>query len=141
VQAGHDVTVVDDLSTGRRGNVNPRASLRHLDIRSRDLIDVFREGSFDVVNHQAARGNVRLSLDAPQEYADVNVMGGLNLLQCAAATGVRKMIYASTGGCVFGELRYAPADEGHPIAPKEPYGASKASFELFLPFFAEMHGV
>lgn len=139
IQAGHTVTVLDDLSTGRKENINKAASFCHMDMRSPELIGLFRETRFDAVNHQAGRGNVRLSLDAPQEYAAVNIMGGLNLLQCAAATGVRKIIYANTGGCAFGELRYSPADEMHPIAPKEPYGASKASFELFLPFFAETH--
>ncbi len=112
-----------------------------MDIRSPELADLFNRKHFDAVNHQAGRGNVRLSVDKPRDYADVNIIGGLNVLQCCADLHVRKFIYSSTGGCVFGELAYVPADELHPISPIEPYGASKASFELFLPVFAQLHNV
>lgn len=141
IERGHHVTVVDDLSTGRKSNLNPKAEFYELDIRSPKIHDLFRAQRFDVVNHHAARGNVRLSLDAPVEYADVNLMGGLNLLQASVATDVKKFIYISTGGCVFGELRQIPADEEHSIAPIEPYGASKACLELFLPVFRNVHGL
>jgi UDP-glucose 4-epimerase len=112
-----------------------------MDVRDKALEELFADERFDLVNHQAARGNVRASIDKPWEYADVNVTGGVNLLNCGRRHGVRKFIYASTGGCVYGEPQYVPSDENHPIAPRDPYGASKASFELFLPVFALCYGL
>lgn len=141
VAEGHQVTVVDDLFTGHRANVNPAALFVELDIRSRALLQLFESGRFDVVFHQAARGNVRASMDDPWVYADVNVGGGVNLLEAARRNGTRKIVYASTGGCVYGELQYAPADERHPIQPRDPYGASKASFELYLPVYQMNYGL
>lgn len=138
---GHQVVVIDDLSTGHAENVNPRARFLKMDVREPGLEQVFAQERFDIVNHQAARGNVRASMEDPLVYADVNVRGGVNLLECSRKHGVRKLIYSSTGGCVYGELQYLPADEKHPIAPRDPYGASKASFELYLPVFAINYGL
>ena len=101
---------------------------------------LFRD-AFDVVSHQAARGNVRASMEDPWVYADVNVGGGINLLEAARRHGVRKIVYSSTGGCVYGELQYWPADERHPIRPRDPYGASKAAFELYLPVYQINYGL
>jgi UDP-glucose 4-epimerase len=141
VAAGHEVTVIDDLSTGHRENVNPAARFLPLDIRSDGVDRLFADSRFDVVSHQAARGNVRASMEDPWVYADVNVKGGINLLEAARRHGVRKVVYSSTGGCVYGELRYWPADEKHPIQPRDPYGASKASFELYLPVYLMNYGL
>lgn len=138
---GHEVVALDDLSTGHAGNVNPKARFVRMDVRDSQLDDLFAVEGFNVVGHQAARGNVRASIDSPREYADVNVTGGVNLLNCSRRHGVRKFIYASTGGCVYGEPQYVPSDEDHPIAPRDPYGASKASLELFLPVFALCYGL
>ncbi|HYE94090.1 MAG TPA: NAD-dependent epimerase/dehydratase family protein [Terriglobales bacterium] len=137
LDAGHDVAVVDDLYTGRRENVDARARFYHADIRSRRLWDILDAERPDVVNHHAARADVRASMEDPATYADVNVTGGINLLEASRRAGVRKIIYASTGGCVYGELRRVPADESHPIAPRDPYGASKAAFELYLPIYSQ----
>ena len=134
--AGHKVVAVDDLFTGHRKNVNPQCEFHELDIRSPRLEDLFRRHSFDYVSHQAARGNVRASMEDPMTYADVNVRGGANVLECCRKFGVRKVIYSSTGGCVYGDPRYLPADEAHPLQPRDPYGASKASYELYLPVYA-----
>jgi len=141
VAAGHEVTVIDDLSTGHRENVNAKARFLPLDIRSEEIDALFRESRFEVVSHQAARGNVRASMEDPWVYADVNVRGGINLLEAARRHGVRKIVYSSTGGCVYGELQYWPADERHPIRPRDPYGASKASFELYLPVYEMNYGL
>ena len=141
IAAGHDVTVIDDLSTGHQENVNPKARFLPLDIRSAEIDALFSASRFDVVSHQAARGNVRASMEDPWVYADVNVEGGINLLEAARRHGVRKIVYASTGGCVYGELQYFPADERHPIRPRDPYGASKASFELYLPVYEMNYGL
>jgi UDP-glucose 4-epimerase len=141
IGAGHDVTVIDDLSTGHRENVNPKARFLPMDVRSGELDALFRDSRFDVVSHQAARASVRHSLEDPWVYADVNVRGGVNLLEAARRHGTRKVVYASTGGCVYGDLRYCPADERHPIQPRDPYGASKASFELYLPVYQMNYGL
>jgi UDP-glucose 4-epimerase len=141
VAAGHEVTVIDDLSTGHRHNVNPKADFLPIDIRSGKIDGLFRERKFEVVSHQAARGNVRGSMEDPWVYADVNVWGGVNLLEACRRHGTRKIVYSSTGGCVYGELQYFPADEKHPIRPRDPYGASKASFELYLPVYQMNYGL
>jgi len=141
IEAGHQVVVVDDLFTGHVENVNPKATFVQMDIRSNELDALFARERFDAVSHQAARGNVRASMDDPLIYADVNVRGGVNLLECSRKHGVKKVIYASTGGCVYGELQYAPADEKHPVQPRDPYGASKASFELYLAVFHLNYGL
>jgi len=141
IESDHEVVVIDDLSTGHEENLNPRARFLKMDVRDPDLMRLFEEERFDVVNHQAARANVRASMEDSIVYADVNVRGGVNLLECSRKCGVRKFIYASTGGCVYGELQYLPADENHPIVPRDPYGASKASFELYLPVFEVNYGL
>ena len=139
--AGHTVVAVDDLFTGHQENVDPRCEFHELDIRSPKLEDLFRHHAFEYVSHQAARGNVRASMEDPMTYADVNIRGGVNLLECCRKFGVRKTIYSSTGGCVYGDPRYLPADEAHPLQPRDPYGASKASYELYLPVYALNYGL
>jgi UDP-glucose 4-epimerase len=141
VEAGHAVTVIDDLSTGHRSNVNPGARFLEMDIRSPDLDRLFVDSRFEVVSHQAARADVRGSMRDPLLYADVNIGGGINLLEAARRHGVRKVVYSSTGGCVYGDLQYWPADERHPIRPRDPYGASKAGFELYLPVYEMNYGL
>ncbi|MBZ5706801.1 MAG: NAD-dependent epimerase/dehydratase family protein [Acidobacteriia bacterium] len=133
--AGHEVVVVDDLFTGRRENVNPDCEFHEMDIRDPRLEALFQYHKFELVSHQAALGNVRASMEDPMRYADVNVRGGVNVLECCRKYDVRKIVYSSTGGCVYGEPRYLPADEAHPLQPRDPYGASKASYELYLPVY------
>ncbi|MFN8006972.1 MAG: NAD-dependent epimerase/dehydratase family protein [Terriglobia bacterium] len=96
--AGHDVVVVDDLSTGFVENIVPGVRLYRMDIRDRELAEVFAEEKPDVVNHQAAKANVRESFEKPLLYADVNVVGSVNLLECCRRHAVKKVVYASTGG-------------------------------------------
>jgi UDP-glucose 4-epimerase len=132
LSAGHDVVVVDDLSTGRRENLNPKATFYQVDIRSPELTKVFGREKPDAVSHQAAKANVRESMEKPLLYADVNVLGSLNVLENCRKHGVKKVIYASTGGAVYGEPQYLPVDENHPINPLDPYGASKHHVEHYL---------
>jgi UDP-glucose 4-epimerase len=138
---GHDVCVVDDLSTGFRENVPSGVKLHHVDIRSGDLAEVFRQEKPEVVSHQAARANVRESLEVPQLYADVNVVGSVNLLECCRKSGVRKVIYASTGGAAYGPPQRLPVDEDHPIRPLDPYGASKHHVEHYLDLYNANYGM
>ena len=139
--AGHRVVVIDDLFTGHRENVNPTCEFHEMDIRDPGLEYLFQHHRFDIVSHQAARGNVRASMEDPMTYADVNVRGGVNLLECCRKYGTKKIIYSSTGGCVYGDPRYLPADEHHPLQPRDPYGASKASYELYLPVYEMNYGL
>jgi UDP-glucose 4-epimerase len=138
---GHEVCVVDDLSSGRRTNVPPGVRLHAVDIRDADLAAVFEEEKPEVVSHQAARANVRESFEKPQLYADVNVVGSVNLLECCRRFKVRKVIYASTGGAVYGEPRTLPVPEDHPIDPLDPYGASKHHVEHYLRLYQTNFGI
>lgn len=138
---GHEVCVVDDLSSGQRTNVPPGVRLHAVDIRGAELAKVFEEEEPEVVSHQAARANVRESFEKPQLYADVNVVGSVNLLECCRRSKVRKIIYASTGGAVYGEPRTIPVPEDHPIDPLDPYGASKHHVEHYLHIYQTSFGV
>ncbi len=140
--AGHEVAVVDDLSTGFERNVPAGVRLHRVDIRNGEgLGKVFAEERPEVVNHQAARANVRESFDKPVEYADVNVCGSLNVLEQARRHGVRKIIYASTGGACYGEPVQVPVPESHPVNPLDPYGASKHHVEHYLFLYQANFGI
>jgi len=133
LDAGHDVIVVDDLSTGKRRNVNARARIYVANICDTEALDkIFADEKPEVVCHLAAKANVRESMIEPLLYAQVNVMGSLSLLEIARRWGCRKVVYASTGGAVYGEPEYLPVDENHPIKPIDPYGASKHHVEHYL---------
>jgi UDP-glucose 4-epimerase len=141
IEAGHHVAVVDDLSTGRRSNLNRRATFYEIDLRSPGLRRVFDRERPEIVSHHAAQVDVRRSVSDPVFDADVNVLGSLNLLECCRARGVRKVIYISSGGAVYGEPEYLPCDEDHPIQPLAPYGASKYIVERYLYLYREVHGL
>ena len=137
----HKVFIIDDLYSGRLSNVPKDAKYVQMDLRDNDLERLFKNFKIDFVNHQAARGDVRGSLERPREYASVNVEGGINLLECCRKNNVKGVIYSSTGGCVYGEPIYTPSDELHPIQPRDPYGASKASFETYLHMYKELYNL
>ena len=141
LEQGHDVLVVDDLSTGKRENTNPKARLYPLDIRDEQVEDVFATERPDVINHHAAKANVRESMEKPTLYADVNILGSLQLLELSRKYGSKKFIFASTGGAIYGEPEWLPADEAHQINPLDPYGASKAGFEHYLPLYQANYGI
>jgi len=139
--AGHQVAVVDDLSTGFARNVPAGVTLHQVDIRSTGLAGVFEQERPEVVNHQAARANVRESFEKPVEYADVNVCGSVNLLEQCRKSGVRKVIYASTGGACYAETEQVPEPETHAINPLDPYGASKHHVEHYLYLYKANFGL
>jgi UDP-glucose 4-epimerase len=141
LQQGHVVVVVDDLSSGSRQNINPGAKFVHLDIRDSRLEEVFRSERFDVVNHHAAQMDVRRSVADPQFDASVNVLGGLNVFENARKHGVRKIVFSSTGGAIYGEQDYFPADELHPTRPLSPYGITKLCTEKYLFYYHQVHGI
>jgi len=142
VAEGHQVAVVDDLSSGKREQVNPRARFYQVDLRDEEaLASVFATEEPEIVSHQAAKANVRESMEKPVLYADVNVLGSLKLLDRPRRNGVRKVIYASTGGAAYGEPQYLPADEQHPVNPLDPYGASKHHVEHYLYLYRQNYGL
>lgn len=142
VAAGHEVAVLDNLSTGRDNNVNPAAALHRVDVR--DLARVQAAvASFkpDVVNHHAAQAEVPKSVADPGNDALINVVGGLNVLKACVDNSVRKVIFSSTGGALYGEPDVVPADEDHPIRPLSPYGTGKFAFEQYLGTFDRTFGL
>jgi UDP-glucose 4-epimerase len=141
VAAGHDVTVIDDLSSGHRENVPAKARLEALDIRSPEAARVIAEVRPDVINHHAAQMNVRVSVERPAFDADVNIMGFLNVLEAGRAAGTKRVIFASSGGTVYGEPDVFPCPETHSTHPVCPYGVSKLSGEHYLFYYARIHGI
>lgn len=132
---GHDVFILDNLVTGFERNVNPKATFIKKDIGDKSLSELFEKEKFDVVNHHAAQMDVRRSVADPAFDANTNILGTINLLQNCIKTGVKKFMFASTGGAVYGEQEYFPADEKHPTSPLSPYGISKLAVEKYLFFY------
>src|SRR5262249_45489111 len=141
VAAGHEVIVIDDLSTGHRANVQPAAKFFHADIRSPELAEIFRSERPQVLSHHAAQLDVRRSVADPRFDADVNVLGTINLLEASRESGVQRIMFASSGGAVYGEQSVFPAPESHPRQPVSPYGITKATGELYLAFYHAVHGI
>ncbi len=141
IAEGHTVTVIDNLSTGHRNNVNRKARFVEADIRGSTVADVFAEDRFDAVSHHAAQIDVRKSVADPMFDADINVLGTLNLLQQCVKAGVKRFIFASTGGAIYGEQERFPADETHPARPISPYGVSKLAVEHFLHYYWKEYGL
>jgi UDP-glucose 4-epimerase len=138
---GDRVLVIDNLSGGRRENVPPGAELYVLDIRSKEAAAVVRESGVDVLVHHAAQMDVRRSVEDPVFDADVNVLGSLNLAEACRHGGVRQILFASTGGAIYGEQDFFPATEDHPARPLSPYGVSKLAFERYLYFYHVTYGL
>jgi UDP-glucose 4-epimerase len=142
VALGHDVAVLDDLSTGLREFVNPRARFYHVDLVDAAAVEkCVAEFRPEVVDHHAAQIDVRISVERPHRDAEVNILGALSLLESCRRNKVRKFIYASTGGALYGEARFLPATEEHPINPESPYGASKHALEHYLYIWRLLHSL
>jgi UDP-glucose 4-epimerase len=142
LEAGNDVAVVDNLATGNRSNLNPSARFYEADIRdAAALARVFSEERPEVVSHQAAQASVKLSMEEPWRDAEINVLGSLNVLEACRAHGVRKLIYAGSGGAAFGEPRYTPVDEQHPVEPLSVYGADKHAVEHYCALYRAAWGL
>ena len=136
---GYKVVVVDDLSTGRLSNLNPDATFYQVDIRSPEMEEIFVEEEPDFIDHHAAQMDVRRSVDDPLFDAEVNVLGSIKLIELARKHQVKRFIYISTGGAVYGEPEYLPCDEAHPVNPICPYGASKHTVEHYLYMYQELY--
>jgi len=135
VAAGHEVIVVDDLSTGRRENLNPKARFHRLDITDPALGELIRDARPAVLNLHAAQMDVRRSVADPLFDARVNILGTINLLEAARKANVRRVLFVSSGGAAYGEQEAFPAPESHPTNPVSPYGVSKRAGELYAFFY------
>lgn len=141
VDAGHEVAVVDDLSSGRKENLNPGAAFYEADICDGALEAVFKAFRPEVVNHHAAQMSVPFSVREPELDARINVLGTVRLMACAARYGVRKAIFASSGGTVYGVANRFPIDEAAPLGAASPYGVSKIAGEFYMKYYAAQHGI
>ncbi len=139
LRAGHHVTVIDSLATGKMINLNSRAQFFQDDIRSATLDAIFQQGDFDLINHQAAHIDLRRSVAHPRHDADTNILGTLNLLECACRYGVKRIIFASTGGAIYGDEVLYPTPESHPAHPLSPYGVAKLAVEHYLHYYQAVH--
>lgn len=138
VSAGHRVTVLDNLSTGKKKNLNPRARFVKGDVRDKNLSRMFKMARFDVVNHHAAQIDVRRSVADPLLDADINIMGLLNLLELSRLNRVKKVIFSASGGTYYGECSRPAREEDLPN-PLSPYGISKLASEFYLRAYRALH--
>jgi UDP-glucose 4-epimerase len=141
LRAGHEVFVVDDLSSGKRANVSDDATFVQADIGSPEVADLIRREEFDLVNNHAAQIDVRISVADPRRDAATNLDGLLNLLEAAREAGTRRFIHVSSGGVVYGEPEIRPTPETYPKLPLSPYGVTKLAGEYYLNYYRRVHGL
>jgi UDP-glucose 4-epimerase len=140
-ESGHRVTVVDDLSHGRRDTLPQGAGFLELDVRSPELFDQMKRLHPDAVVHLAAQIDVRRSVADPLFDASVNILGTLSTLEAARRAGARRFVFASSGGAMYGEQEIFPAPETHPCRPSSPYGVSKLCGEQYVEHYRREHGL
>jgi UDP-glucose 4-epimerase len=138
---GHDIVIVDNLSSGMLENVPKGTAFYQMDIRDEGFTDIVREHNIDIINHHAAQIDVRRSVEDPRYDLSVNVLGSLNVIEAGLQNSVRRIIFASSGGAGYGEQEYYPADERHPIAPCSPYGITKVTVERYLHYYHLVRGL
>lgn len=141
IDKGYEVVVVDDLSSGKEKNINKNAKFYKLDIQDSRLESIFRDERPDYINHHAAQMDVRRSVADPIFDARINVLGTINILQNCIKYKVRKIIFASSGGAVYGEQEIFPASETHPLRPISPYGITKLAAESYLYYYKTIYGL
>ena len=135
IAAGHEVFVIDDLSSGNKANLNPKAKLYSMDLLDPKIPALIAEIRPDALNHHAAQMDVRRSVADPMFDARVNILGFINLLEAGKQSGLKKVIFASSGGAIYGEQEKFPAPEDHPKRPASPYGVSKLTGENYLAYY------
>ncbi|MBI3789824.1 MAG: GDP-mannose 4,6-dehydratase [Gemmatimonadetes bacterium] len=142
VAQGHTVTVLDNLASGKRSQVPAAAAFVHADVTSPDAARLVREGQFDAICHLAAQIDVRKSVTDPAFDATVNILGALNLLEAVkVAGGTTRVVFASTGGAIYGDFVQPPNLESYAKDPDSPYGIAKLSVEHYMAYYARVHGV
>jgi UDP-glucose 4-epimerase len=143
VAAGaHAVSVLDGLSSGKREQVNPAARFYEADLRNAEaIVPILEREKPEVIYHLAAQMDVRRSVADPAFDAGINLVGFLNLMEAARRNGLRRVVFASTGGAIYGEQEQFPCDEEHPRRPVSPYGVAKLATEAYLFFYKVQHGI
>jgi len=141
IRAGHDVVVVDNLFTGKKSNLNPKATFYETDIRSPQIQEIFQREQPEILNHHAAQISVPASVSDPLFDADVNLKGFLNLLENAVKHKTRKVIFISSGGAIYGEAEEYPTSEKYSPKPLSPYAISKFCSEFYLGYYKHQHGL
>ncbi len=141
VENHHQVLIIDNLSSGKRENINPSANFIQMDICSEEIDKLFQDFQPDFVAHLAAQIDVRKSVSDPIFDAKVNILGGINLLNSSVKYGVKKFIFASTGGAIYGEADVLPVPETYLPKPMSPYGTSKLAFEHYIGLYQRLHGL
>jgi len=141
INEGYEVVIVDDLSAGKTENINKNAKFYKLDIQAPELEAIFKKVRPDYVNHHAAQIDVRRSVSDPVFDAKINVLGTINILQNCVKYKVKKIIFASSGGAIYGEQEIFPAPETHPLKPISPYGITKLIGEHYLYYYKTVYGL
>ncbi len=141
IDQGHEVAVVDNLYSGKWENINPEATFYLMDIRADEFMKVLEKEKPDVINHHAAQISVPASVEDPRFDTSVNVQGFVNLLECARAADIKKIIFISSGGAIYGEAREYPTTEKYPPQPLSPYAIAKAVSEDYLAFYNHQYGL
>ncbi|MHB8174649.1 MAG: NAD-dependent epimerase/dehydratase family protein [Nitrospirota bacterium] len=141
IEAGMEAVVIDNLFTGKKENVNPKAKFYLADIRHTDISDIFTAEKPDIVCHHAAQVSVRNSVEDPAQDAGINIVGSINVIDNCRKFGVKKIVFASSGGAIYGEQEKFPAPEDHPARPESPYGAAKLSVEHYLYIYKKVFGL
>jgi UDP-glucose 4-epimerase len=140
IAAGHQVVVVDNFTTGNEANLHPDAEVFRMDIGDPDLLKLFAEWQFDAVMHCAAQIDVRKSVENPVFDAQTNILGTLNVLEAMRLTNVKRFVFSSTGGAIYGDTDVRPTPVGETCQPISPYGITKLSIEHYLHYYREIHG-
>ena len=141
IDEGSEVAIVDDLSSGNKTNINSKAEFYKMDIQDSALDSIFQKEHPDYVIHQAAQKDVRLSVADPIYDARINILGTINLLQNSVKYKIKKIVFASTGGAIYGEQEIFPAPETHPARPISPYGITKLVAEHYLYYYKTIYGL
>jgi len=141
ISQGHDVVIIDNLSTGKEKNIHKAAKFYKLDIQDTKVEDVFKDEQIDIVNHHAAQIDMRKSVSDPIFDTQVNILGSINLLEICIKYNVKKFIFASSGGTVYGEQNFYPATENQPTQPICPYGINKLTIEYYLHYYHTLYNL
>ncbi|RJR30222.1 NAD-dependent epimerase/dehydratase family protein [Candidatus Microgenomates bacterium] len=142
LELGHDVVIIDNLFTGQKKFINPKVKFYEVDIRDQEKIaSIFTQEKPEVLNHHAAQMDVRKSVTDPVFDANVNIIGLINLMENGKKNGLKKVVFASSGGAVYGDAEKLPTPESYPTRPASPYGISKLTSEYYLDFYSQTYGV